>query len=198
MLELARGRARRLGVENVEFRRLELEWIDLPTASVDAALCRWGVMLSVDPAAALQEARRVLRPGSRIALAVWDAPEHNPWATIPTGVLLARGHTAPPPPDAPGMFALAATGRLQEVLEAAGFTEVVLDAVPVEHRHDTVEEYFETTLDLSRPFAEIWNGLAEEDAAFVRDEIFSLLRPYTAQDGSVSLPGRSLVAAASA
>ncbi len=31
--------------ENVEFARLELEWIDLAAASVDAVLCRWGVML---------------------------------------------------------------------------------------------------------------------------------------------------------
>ena len=39
MLELARARAHELGVENVEFARLELEWIDLPAASVDAVLC---------------------------------------------------------------------------------------------------------------------------------------------------------------
>src|SRR5947209_16366175 len=47
MLALARERARELRVENVEFLRLGLEWIDLPTASVDAILRRWAVMLSV-------------------------------------------------------------------------------------------------------------------------------------------------------
>ena len=55
MLDVARDRAHEFGVENVEFLRLELEWIDLPTASVDAVVCRWGLMLIVDPEAAAQE-----------------------------------------------------------------------------------------------------------------------------------------------
>src|SRR4029077_3266224 len=71
MIGVARGRARDLGVSNVEFKRMELEWIDLDTASVDAALCRFGLMLAADPGAALQEIRRVLRPGGAVALAVW-------------------------------------------------------------------------------------------------------------------------------
>ena len=48
----------------LEFKQLELEWIDLPTASVDAVLCRWGYMLTVDPAAGMRETRRVLRPAA--------------------------------------------------------------------------------------------------------------------------------------
>ena len=32
MLELARNRAEKLGIHNVEFKSLQLEWIDLPTA----------------------------------------------------------------------------------------------------------------------------------------------------------------------
>src|SRR5437588_3831934 len=48
MLGVATGRARDLGVTNVEFRQIELEWIDLDTAGVDAALCRWGLMLVGD------------------------------------------------------------------------------------------------------------------------------------------------------
>ena len=57
---------------------LDAEWIDLPLASVDAVLCRWGYMLLADPAAALAETRRVLRPGGRVALAVWDCARAQP------------------------------------------------------------------------------------------------------------------------
>src|SRR5947209_11559501 len=108
MLEVARARAAELGIENVEFKRIELEWIDLDTASVDVVLCKWGLMLTVDPETALRETRRVLRPGGRIALAVWDEPPLNPWATIPTRALVELGHATPPDPDAPGMFTLSA------------------------------------------------------------------------------------------
>ena len=83
MVEGARARAAELGLANVEFRVLDAEWIDLQLASVDAVLCRWGYMLMVDPAAALRETRRVLRTGGRLALAVWDASQRNPWAQLP-------------------------------------------------------------------------------------------------------------------
>jgi ubiquinone/menaquinone biosynthesis C-methylase UbiE len=58
MLEGARARAAELGIENVRFQVLNAEWIDLPLASVDVVLCRWGFMLMVDPGAALAGARR--------------------------------------------------------------------------------------------------------------------------------------------
>ena len=80
-----RARARRAssGSRTSSSRCSNAEWIDLPLASVDAVLCRWGYMLMADPAAALGETRRVLRPGGRVALAVWDALERNPWAPLP-------------------------------------------------------------------------------------------------------------------
>ncbi len=54
-------------------------------------LCRWGYMLMADPAAALAETRRVLRPGGRLALAVWDSIERNPWASLPGRSWLRTG-----------------------------------------------------------------------------------------------------------
>ena len=89
MIAGARERAAALGLSNVEFRTLTAEWIDLPVASVDAVLCRWGYMLMVDPLAALRETRRVLRPGGRLALAAWDHIGDNPWAALPGRSIVA-------------------------------------------------------------------------------------------------------------
>jgi SAM-dependent methyltransferase len=198
MLDLARARARESGVGNAEFKQLELEWIDLPTASVDAVLCRWALMLTLDPAAALHETRRVLRPGGRIALAVWDSAEHNPWATIPTRPLVELGHIPRPDPDQPGMFALAAAGQLEALLESAGFTDVIVESVELGRAYESVDAFLEETLDLSRMFGDTMASLSEEERREVRAKIESLAEPYAEADGALSLPGRSLVAAANA
>ena len=197
MLDIARERARQLEIDNVEFKLLELEWIDLPTASVDAVLCRWALMLVVDPAAALAEMRRVLRPGGRLAVAVWDAPEHNPWATIPTRALVSLGHAEPPDPQAPGMFALAGAGRLEELLRSAGFVEAQVESVEIGRWHESSSAYIAETLDLSRAFADVYERLSDDDRAAVNAEIGSLAGAYS--DGeTLALPGRSLVAIAGA
>jgi SAM-dependent methyltransferase len=198
MLDVARARAERLGIKNVEFSRLELEWIDLPTASVDRVLCRWGYMLILDPEAALRETRRVLRPGGRLALAVWDASEHNPWATIPGKALVELGYAEPPDADAPGMFALSRPGRLSELLHAAGFGELTLGAVDVGRTYAGLDEYLQDTLGLSRAFADVLERLSDDERAALERKVASLVEPFTGSDGSIRLPGQSLVAAADA
>jgi SAM-dependent methyltransferase len=198
MLEVARTRATELGIGNVEFKRLELEWIDMPTASVDAVLCRWGVMLTVDPAAAVQETRRVLRPGGRLALAVWDLPEFNQWMTVPDRALVELGHAPSPDPDAPGPFSLSAPGQLQEILEAAGFIDVLVEPLELPHKAMTVDEQIDEKLDLSRMFADTYGRLSDEERSAVKANVGELAEPYTGADGLITLPARALVAAAEA
>ena len=198
MLDLARTRAEMFGVTNVEFANLQLEWIDLPAAGVDAALCRWGVMLCADPPAAAKEVRRVLRPGGRFALAVWDLPERNPWTTIVSRTLVELGYTSPPDPDAPSMFTLAAPGRLEALLEQAGFAEVEVDGVQLDRMYESVDEWLEETYDLSVMFAEVYDGLDDQEHRRLVETVASLAEPYLQDDGAMLLPGRSLVGAATA
>jgi SAM-dependent methyltransferase len=198
MTELARERAGEQGIENVEFKQLQLEWIDLPAGSVDAVLCRWGLMLVVDPAAAAREMRRVVRPGGRVALAVWDAAERNPWATIPNRALVDLGRAEPPKPGEPGPFALGSPGKLRDLLESAGFLEVTVEAVEVDRSFDDADEFLAETRDLSMMFAGAWEGLSASERSKLVETIASSLDPYRAAEGSLVVPGRSLVAAASA
>jgi SAM-dependent methyltransferase len=198
MLEIARQRAETLGIVNVQFTRLELEWIDLPTAHVDAILCRWGLMLVLDPGAALQECRRVLRPGGRVALAVWDEATRNPWGTIPARPLIEFGHLPPPEPGAIGPFALGQPGRLPDLLEAAGFSDVAVEKVDLDRNYDGLQPFLEETNDLSGSFRRAMAGISESERERVRARIGELIAPYQGADGSLRLPGRSLVAAAQA
>ena len=73
MLAAARGRL--AGAENVEVRAGELEALPLADAELDAALLFLVLHYVAEPAAALAEARRVLRPGGR--LLVIDMAPHD-------------------------------------------------------------------------------------------------------------------------
>ncbi len=84
-----------------------------------------------DPGAALAETRRVLRPGGRLALAVWGAPERNPFFGIIARSLIQRGHVTPPePPPAPGLFSMASAERTEGLLSRAGFSAVRIEETP--------------------------------------------------------------------
>jgi SAM-dependent methyltransferase len=202
MLSGARERAISLGLSNVEFRVLNAEWIDLPVASVDAVLCRWGYMLMADPLAALVETRRVLRPGGRIALAVWDAIEQNPWAFLPTRELIERdlsaGWAGSSQSWTPGMFALASSERLTVLLQEAGFGEVQVEALDLRRRHSNFEEFWDSTLDLSRALHDAVLDRPESEIAEIHASLAERFAPYTAADGSLDIPGRTLVAFAGA
>jgi SAM-dependent methyltransferase len=61
---------------------MDAESLDLPDASVDLVLCALGLMYLPDPGAALREMQRVLRPGGRVALAVWGERARCGWAPL--------------------------------------------------------------------------------------------------------------------
>jgi ubiquinone/menaquinone biosynthesis C-methylase UbiE len=198
MVQIARARAAELGVANAEFRRMNAEWIDLPTASVDAVIVRWGYMLLADPATALGETRRVLRPGGRVALAAWTAPDENPWIAVAQQELAATGVMAALDPDEPNMYAFRDPARILDLLEEAGFTDVVIEQLDLVWHYDDLDTWWDVQLDNSTSLATGVGLLTPAQRDDLRDAIDARLARYVAPDGSAALPGRTHVAAASA
>ncbi|CAN5124152.1 hypothetical protein BH09ACT13_BH09ACT13_08910 [soil metagenome] len=195
MVEVARRRAAELGLENVEHRVMDAERLELADDAVDGVLCRWGYMLMADPAAALAETRRVLRPGGRLVLAVWGAAERNPWVSIAGRMLVERGLVPPPEPDATGMFSMAGE-RTRALLEDAGFTVGRLEEVPVRFVYRDVDDYVLRAQDTGGMFARVWREASAEEHATMRAELADSFAPF-AVEGGFELPGVALAAVAS-
>ena len=124
MTAIAAARAEALGLSNVSTRELDLERIEQPDASYDVVLCREGLMFALDPARAAREIRRVLRPGGRVALAVWGPRERNPWLGVVLDAVSAQVGAPVPPPGIPGPFSLEDSKRLAALLSDAGLADV--------------------------------------------------------------------------
>jgi SAM-dependent methyltransferase len=200
MVEVARRRGTELGIGNVGYRVLDAEQIELDSGSVDGVLCQSTYMLVADPAAALAETRRVLRPTGRLALSVWGAPERNPWASIGGKILVERGHMPPPEPGAPGVFSMASEERTRALLDGAGFSSVHTDEVPVRFGFRALEDYEQWVIDVGGPFAMLVRGLPEDERevlrAWLREAFVPVRRRrWVRASGRRSLRGRELKAA---
>ncbi len=196
MVDVARRRGAELEVENAEYLVMDAERIELESDSVDGALCRFGYMLMVDPAAALAETRRVLRPGGRLVLAVWGAPEHNPWVTIGFGLLVERGHMPPPEPGAPSPFAMANEEQTRALLGGAGFTSVRTEQVPVRFTFRDIADYTAYVTDTGGPAALALRGMSEDEREALKAQLSAAFAPF-GTEGGTELPGMALTAVAS-
>lgn len=196
MLDGARRRGAEVGAANIDYRVLDAERIELEDDSVDGVLCRFGYMLMADAAAALAETRRVLRPGGRLALAVWGAPESNPFFGMMAMALVQRGHMSPPePPPAPGIFAMAGTERTAGLLRDAGFGDVRTEEVPVHFVLPDAGEYLKLMADTAGPLAIALRALQDAERAAITEDLRASLSPFAAQ-GGYRLPGAALCAVA--
>jgi len=152
-------------------------------------------MLMANPADALSETRRVLRTSGRVALAVWCSAERNPWISIAGRLLVERGHVPAPEPGAPGMFTMANEERTRQLLEAAGFSDVRMEEVPVGFTYRGLDEYVRRARDTGAVFSRVFAEADDDERAEMEAELESRFAPF-AVSGGYEFPGVALAVAA--
>lgn len=176
MVAAAERLSKRKGLTNVEHRQVDIESIPFPDASFDAVTCRFGLMFCPDPAKGAREIARVLKPGGRFALAVWDVPAKNGQFTAFTSVLAEIAPPPPPDPKAPGLFRLAAPGELDSLLGGAGFAEFTVESRGGEWQFSSPENYWEIMTELAAPLKAAAATLPVETLAKLKAGVIEGLR----------------------
>jgi ubiquinone/menaquinone biosynthesis C-methylase UbiE len=122
VLQIARERASREGLKNVEFQVADAEALQVGEKSFDVTTLRWGLMYMRAPERALESIHRALRPGGALVIASWAEPARVPFASLARGMLERYRDVPPLSFEGPGVFRHADPARLEAALQQAGFS----------------------------------------------------------------------------
>jgi ubiquinone/menaquinone biosynthesis C-methylase UbiE len=81
LLAVAREKARRRDLHNIEFRVGDMLDLRLPACRYDAVVCVFGIFFVPDMAAAFRELWKVVRPGGMLAITTWGPRFFEPGNT---------------------------------------------------------------------------------------------------------------------
>ena len=158
----------------------EMEELPFPDEAFDAAVGCNSFQYAASPVDAIREARRVVKPGGVVAIAVWGSPERCEAASHikAIGALLP-----PPPPGAPGPFALSNADALQKLLRDAGLHPENVHEVNVDWRYQDEEQALRGLMSSGPAIrAHLHAG---EDAT--REVLRQAIAPYRQRDGTIRM-----------
>jgi SAM-dependent methyltransferase len=116
LLQIARSR-----VPSADLRHGELEELPFGNASFDLVTGFNSFQYAAHPVEALREARRIAVPGATVVIMTWGDPVNMPAAQL---VAALKPLLPPPPPGAPGPFALSDKSALEALASSAGLQPV--------------------------------------------------------------------------
>ena len=193
LLEIAAERARKREFKNFTTQQADAHSLPFPDNSFDLATSRFGVMFFDDPVAALQELRRVLRPGARACFVAWGPFDQPYWQSM-MGVVHRHVGGALLPSDGPNPFRYAKPGSLSAVFRHAGFNAIEEEMRTLPWNWPgPVEELWEYSQSVAVPFRPLLERVPTEKWPEIHADVHAAVRQYS--DGEKIEFGVSVVLA---
>ena len=193
MVAAARSEAERLGLKNAKFDVAFADDLPFAADTFDAVISRFGVMFFPSPVDGVREMLRVLKPGRKLALAVWHFAERNPFHYALSRVIDRYVDSPPLAPDALDAFRFAPPGKLKDVLAEAGalnpserLLQFRIEALI------SVDDFWTLRQEMSDKLREKMAMLSEKQASEVKSEMLEALGEYSIDHG-MSFPGEVLI-----
>lgn len=168
MVEIANEYAKQRGISNYQSQVCDASNMPFEDNSFAHVVCRFGIMFFPDIEGSLSEMTRVLKPGGTLAVAVWAAPELNPFITLMAMTILEKLDLPKPPPDSPGIFKCAQAGLTSKLLGSAGLVSVTEKGLAGEATFDSTEQYWDVMSDIAGPIMQALENAPQEVVEEVR------------------------------
>jgi ubiquinone/menaquinone biosynthesis C-methylase UbiE len=183
MVQATAAQAKQEGLQ-VELVHMDAEHLDFPDEAFDRVLCGFGVMFFPGLAQALQDFRRVLKPGGRLGVSTWQVSQTEDVTEALVELGLLPGHP-------PGW--LTEPDRLEQLLREAGFREVRVAVESYDARYADLDQYWATARGTGQR-ASI-DGLDAAQRERLSAALTDRFRPRQQADG-IHIEARALLATA--
>ena len=193
MVEAARCEANRRGFKNANFEVALADDLPFPENTFDAVVSRFGVMFFPSPVDCVREMLRALKPGGRIAMAVWYFADRNPFHYTVSQVVERYVNSPTPAPDSPDAFRFADPGKLLKILSNAGAAAASERLLQFAIRASiSVEDFWTLRSEMSDKLRAKLASLSKEQLAEVKREVLKALAAYSG-NRSMSFPAEVLI-----
>ena len=192
MIKAAEENAARRGIENIETTVCDICELPFPDNTFNAISCRFGFMFFPDMLLAASEMYRVLKPGGRVATAVWNISEKNFWVTAFSSVIGRNMELPPTQPGAPGMFRCAESGLIQNLFQQAGFRNTSETEVGGKLKCGTTDVYWNLMTEVAAPVVSALNKADVGTKRKIKDEVYQAVTDKY-PDGNIRIDSSALV-----
>jgi SAM-dependent methyltransferase len=135
---------------------------------------------------ALREAKRILKPGGRLVIGIWDKPEHSEATNILKAI---SSLMPPPPPGTPGPFALSQDGVMEDILDKVGVRLISKAYIACPMLYYSLSDGIKSWMSVGPAAA----ACKYNEAITVKETVAKALQPFRLSDGMYHLQNQFLV-----
>ena len=193
MVEIANEHAKHQGISNYKSQACDASNMPFENNYFDHIVCRFGIMFFPDMESSIREMARVMKPGGRLAIAVWAGPELNPFITLMAMTVMEKLKLSKPPADAPGIFRCAQPGLTNQLIIHAGLDNTSESNISGEAIFDSTNQYWDVFSDVAGPIMQALDSAPQDVVEDVKETVISKAKNFV-RDGKMYANWEAIIA----
>ena len=185
----------RTRVEAAEFVEGNAQALPFDDDAFDAAVCGFGLIHLPDATRGLAEMVRIVRPGGRIAVSVWEPPAPGNGFGLLYGSIRAHADLNVDLPHGPDFFQFSDDARMIELLRGVGLRDIELERAPQYWVFDAEHALHDELLESTVRARGLILAQTPEVQARIRSAVIDGMGPFRAVHNVYRVPTPALIGA---